>query len=416
MSEKVASESIANQRQVLDNPVSVWAPLKSKLFLYFWICAFLSNLGTWIQDVAAGWVMTHLNSSPLIISLLSFSGSLPILFFSIPGGYLADKGYKRQLLLFAQILMFFSAGTLAYLVWKEQITVASLLSLALLMGLGFALTNPAFQSVLTDIVPGNMQAQAVLVYYMGINITRVVGPSIGGGLLSGFGPEAAFLVNSLSFLGLIVFFYRWPLPEAIHTQTVPKFDDSDWAPLFSLSNLRRWLEIFLVTFFASAMWALYPSRGRVELELSSLQFGSLLGFFGIGACVSAFLSNKIMLPGRSEQSLAGAYLIYGIGMLILGFAPNYLFVCVAMFLAGTGWLVLATLMNMNSRQMAGASRLKSTMLGVFLSVFYAGMALGAVSWGALAKVSSTTVALMVAGTGLGLFGFYKGILKTLDSH
>lgn len=416
MGDRVASESIASQKQVLDNPVSVWAPLKSKLFLYFWVCAFLSNLGTWIQDVAAGWVMTHLNSSPLIISLLSFAGSLPILFFSIPGGYLADKGYKRQLLLFAQILMFLSAGTLAYLVWQEQITVPSLLSLALLMGLGFALTNPAFQSVLTDIVPGNMQAQAVLVYYMGINITRVVGPSIGGGLLSGFGPEAAFLVNSLSFLGLIVFFYRWPLPESVQIQTVPKFDDSDWAPLFSLPNLRRWLEIFLVTFFASAMWALYPSRGRVELELSSLQFGSLLGFFGIGACVSAFLSNKIMLPGRSDQSLAGSYLIYGIGMLILGFAPSYLFVCVAMFLAGTGWLVLATLMNMNSRQMAGASRLKATMLGVFLSVFYAGMALGAVSWGALAKVSSTTVALVAAGTCLGLFGFYKGIIKTLDHH
>ncbi|AHI06215.1 MFS transporter [Bdellovibrio bacteriovorus W] len=416
MSDKVASETLASQRQVLDNPVSVWAPLKSKLFLYFWVCAFLSNLGTWIQDVAAGWVMTHLNSSPLIISLLSFSGSLPILFFSIPGGYLADKGYKRQLLLFAQILMFCSAGTLAYLVWQEQITVPSLLSLALLMGLGFALTNPAFQSVLTDIVPGNMQAQAVLVYYMGINITRVVGPSIGGGLLSGFGPEAAFFVNSLSFLGLIVFFYRWPLPASLQTQAIPKFDDSDWAPLFSLPNLRRWLEIFLVTFFASAMWALYPSRGRVELELSSLEFGSLLGFFGIGACVSAFLSNKIMLPGRSDQSLAGSYLVYGIGMLILGFAPNYLFICVAMFLAGTGWLVLATLMNMNSRQMAGASRLKATMLGVFLSVFYAGMALGAVSWGALAKVSSTTVALVAAGTCLGLFGFYKGIVKTLDHH
>lgn len=390
----------------------VWSPLKHSVYRSFWICAFLSNLGTWIQDVAASWVMTHLNTSPLVISLLSFSSSLPVLFLSIPAGYIADLGHRRKILLFAQGLMFFSASLLGYLVWQGQISEVSLLALSVLMGVGFALTNPAFQSVLTDLVPTPMQAQAVLVYYMGINITRVVGPTLGGGLLSGFGPGSAFLVNSLSFLGLIIFFYRWPVKEDLVEKQKLKLSPEDWLPLFSLHNLKLWIEIFIVTFFASSLWALYPTRGRVELDLNSWQYGSLLGFLGLGACVSAFLSEKIMLPGKTHKSLAGSYIVYAIGVALLGIAPGYAVVCLAMFLAGAGWLVLATLMNMSSRQITGKSRLKATMLGVFLAVFYAGMALGAVTWGATARFSSSMAALLCAGIGLGIVGFSKLLHET----
>ena len=390
----------------------VWSPLKISVYRSFWICAFLSNLGTWIQDVAASWVMTHLNTSPLVISLLSFSSSLPVLFLSIPAGYIADLGHRRKILLFAQGLMFFSASLLGYLVWQGQISEVSLLALSVLMGVGFALTNPAFQSVLTDLVPTPMQAQAVLVYYMGINITRVVGPTLGGGLLSGFGPGSAFLVNSLSFLGLIIFFYRWPVKEDLNEKQKIKLLPEDWLPLFSLHNLKLWIEIFIVTFFASSLWALYPTRGRIELDLNSWQYGSLLGFLGLGACISAFLSEKIMLPGKTHKSLAGSYIVYAAGVALLGIAPGYATVCLAMFLAGAGWLVLATLMNMSSRQITGKSRLKATMLGVFLAVFYAGMALGAVTWGATARFSSSTAALVLAGIGLGIVGFSKFLHET----
>lgn len=353
--------------------------------------------------------MTHLSTSPLVISLLSFSSSLPVLFLSIPAGYIADLGHRRKILLFAQGLMFCSAGLLAYFVWQGTITQASLLGLSLLMGVGFALTNPPFQSVLTDLVPTPLQSQAVLVYYMGINITRVVGPTVGGGILSAFGPATAFVVNSVSFLGLILFFWKWPVKENIEAQAGVKVKPEDWLPLFSLHNLKLWVEIFFVTFFASALWALYPTRGRVELQLSSLQYGSLLGFLGLGACVSALLSAKIMNPSHTDKSLAGSYLVYALGVLILGLAPGYIFMCVAMFFAGTGWLVLATLMNMSSRQLTGKSSLRATMLGVFLAVFYAGMALGAVTWGAVARVGHTSGALIIAAVGLAIIGVFKGL-------
>ncbi|MEN0058521.1 MAG: MFS transporter, partial [Bdellovibrio sp.] len=136
----------------------------------------------------------------------------------------------------------------------------------------------------------------------------------------------------------MLFFWKWPVKEAIggdsggRIKVVPE----DWLPLFSLHNLKLWVEIFLVTFFASSLWALYPTRGRVELQLNSWQYGSLLGFLGLGACLSAFLSERIMQPHRTQASLAGAYLVYAAGVLILGFSPHYPGMCVAMFLAGIG--------------------------------------------------------------------------------
>lgn len=391
---------------------SVWSPLKLNLYRSFWICAFLSNLGTWIQDVAAGWMMTHLNTSPLVIALLSFATNLPIVFLSIPAGYVADLGHRRGVLLTAQILMFCSATLLGYLVWQNQLTELSLLVLSLCMGVGYAMTNPAFQSVLTDLVPHHQQAQAVLVYYMGINITRVLGPTMGGGLLSAFGAQSAFLFNALSFLGLILFFLRWPIPEQVENKETARIVPEDWVPLFSLHNLKLWLEIFFVTFFASSLWALYPMRGRVELSLSSLQYGSLLAFFGLGACVSALMSDRVMAPEKTNQSLAGSYIVYAVGVFLLSTAPNYYLMCAAMFFGGTGWIVLATLMNMSSRQVTGKSHLKSTMLGVFMCVFYAGMTMGAVTWGALARFSSSSIALFIAAVGLGMIGLAKG-LKSL---
>jgi Arabinose efflux permease len=385
---------------------SVWSPLKVPVYRAFWICAFLSNIGTWIQDVAASWVMTHLSTSPLVISLLSFASSLPVLFLSIPSGLWSDQGHRRKVLLVAQGMMFSAAVLLAYVVWTDQATAVTVLGLALLAGIGFALTGPAFQSVLADLVPTSMQASAVLVYYMGINITRVLGPTMGGGILSAFGPHAAFAVNSMSYLGLIVFFYRWPVQE-VKPETPVVIKESEWVSVFSLSNFKLWAEIFLVTFFASALWALYPTRGRVELSLGSLEYGSLLAFLGLGACVSALLSDKIMLPGKTHRSLGGSYLIYAAGVLAIGAAQGFKLMSVGMFMAGIGWIVLATLMNMSTRQISSKSHLKATMLGAFFTVFYAGMALGAVTWGAIARFSTTTAAMSIAGIALIAIGSWK---------
>jgi MFS family permease len=393
-------------------PNSVWSPFKHSNYKFFWCCAFASNLGTWIQDVAASWVMTHLSTSPLVISLLYFSSTLPVVLFSIPAGFWADNGNRRKILFIAQGLMMICAFTLGVDVARHQVTEISMLILCFALGVGVALNGPAYQTVLSELVPPGEQQGAVLLYYMGINISRVVGPAIGGFILGFAGPESAFFLNGVSYLGLVIYCWRWPLPPSkaeplSFAGYFQKITPKDWQILFSLHNMKRWFEMFAVSFCASCLWALYPVRGRIELNLSSLQYGSLLGCLGFGAFLSAVFSEKVMNPQRTKQSLSFAYLIFGAGELVLALAGNYVFACLAMVLAGMGWIILATLMNMSSREMATESHLKATMLGVFLSVFYGGMTLGSVCWGAFAKLLSPSESLLLSAGLLVMFGLYK---------
>lgn len=392
---------------------SVWSPLRYPSYRIFWFCAFLSNLGTWVQDVAASWLMTHVSSSPLTISLLSFSASLPVVLFSIPAGFWADSGDRRKILLLAQGLMLISATLLGMQAAQGDLSEITILLLCFAMGVGVALNGPAYQTVLSELVPAEAQQGAVLLYYMGLNITRVLGPALGGFILGFAGAGSAFFVNAVSFLGLIIYYWRWPISRKAAGESerpsayYQKVSSQDFKVLFSVHNIKLWLEIFIVSFSASALWALYPVRGRLELHLESLQYGSLMGFLGFGAFLSAVFSSHVMNPQRNWQSLSFAYLVFASGEVLLALAETYPVACLAMLLGGIGWIILATLMNMSTRQLTSASHLKATMLGVFLSVFYLGMSLGSVTWGTLAKLTSTSQALLVSSGVLFLCSVYK---------
>lgn len=370
-----------------------------------------------MQDVAASWLMTHISSSPLTISLLSFSSSLPVVLLSIPAGFWADSGDRRKILLLAQGVMLVSASLLGIQAAQGTLSEITILCLCFSMGVGVALNGPAYQTVLSELVPAEEQQNAVLIYYMGLNITRVLGPALGGFILGFAGASQAFFVNAISFLGLIIYYWRWPVGskaagEPVKAATyLQKASPKDFKIIFSYHNLKLWLEILVVSFSASALWALYPVRGRLELQLESLQYGSLLGCLGFGAFLSAVFSKHVMNPQRSWQSLSFAYLVFAAGEAVLAMADNYPMACVAMTLGGVGWIVLATLMNMSSRQIVTASHLKATMLGVFLSVFYFGMSLGSVTWGTMAKLTSTTHALMISSACLMVCSVYKYIRK-----
>ncbi len=370
-----------------------------------------------MQDVAASWLMTHISSSPLTVSLLSFSNSLPVVLLSIPAGFWADSGDRRKILLLAQAVMLISATLLGVQAAQGTLSETTILALCFVMGIGVALNGPAYQTVLSELVPVEQQQDAVLIYYMGLNITRVLGPALGGFILGFAGASQAFFVNAVSFLGLIIYYWRWPIGKEAAGEPIKaaeylqRVSAKDFKVIFSYHNLILWLEILAVSFSASALWALYPVRGRLELHLESLRYGSLLGCLGFGAFLSAVFSKHVMNPQRNWQSLSFAYLVFAAGECVLALADGYLLACFAMMLGGVGWIILATLMNMSSRQIVTASNLKATMLGVFLSVFYFGMSLGSVTWGTVAKLTTTTTALLVSSGFLFLCSVSKLLRK-----
>lgn len=198
---------------------SAWSPLRQHLFRSLWIAAVVSNVGTWVEDVGEAWLMTSLTKSPILISLLQTAESLPIFLLALPACAFADIMDRRRLLIFAQIWMLIVAAILGMMTIAGAITPAILLLLAFLLGLGVALSAPAWQAIIPELVSRSELPAALALNSISVNIARAVGPAIGGLIVASAGPGAAFLFNAVSFLAIAVVLYRWH--RAPHKSVLP---------------------------------------------------------------------------------------------------------------------------------------------------------------------------------------------------
>ena len=183
---------------------SAWAPLKEPLFRSLWAANLISNIGGWMQAVGAAWLMTSLSSSPLMVTMVQAASSLPIVLLALPAGALADIADRRRILLFSQFWMMTAAAALTYLVFKGAISPILLLALTGALGIGTALMGPAAQAVITELVPSSQLGSAVSLNSVGFNLARAVGPALGGIILAQTGAGYTFLLNSVSFLVVIL--------------------------------------------------------------------------------------------------------------------------------------------------------------------------------------------------------------------
>src|SRR5260370_14751837 len=181
---------------------SLWAPIHRPLFLGMFLAAFASNVGTWLQNVAAAWLMTSLAPNALMVGLVQTLSGLPVFLFIIPAGALADLIDRRRLLLFAQGCMLGTAALLGVLTVEGLVTPWILLSLTFLLGIGSALTNPAWQASLPELVERKELSAAIALNSIQFNLARAIGPAIGGVLVAAIGAGYAFLINAASFVGV----------------------------------------------------------------------------------------------------------------------------------------------------------------------------------------------------------------------
>jgi MFS family permease len=275
---------------------SAWGPLREPLFRALWIAAVASNVGTWMEDVGEAWLMTSLTSSTLLVALVETAGSLPVVLLAIPSGAFADLVDRRRLLLITQAWMLIVAATLGVLTVTGHTTPWLLLTLAFALGLGAAANAPAWEAITPELVTRDELPAAVTLGAVAFNVARAIGPALGGLLVAAIGSGAVFLLNAVSFLGVIIVLYRWRRPV----------EKSNLPPEHVLGALRAGLRyvrhtptiqavlVRAATFIlcASALWALLPLVARRGLGLSAAGYGVLLGCIGLGGVTGAsFLPN-----------------------------------------------------------------------------------------------------------------------------
>src|SRR5262245_38088917 len=188
---------------------SAWSPLRNALFRSLWIATIVSNVGTWMQDVGAGWLMTSLSSSPSMVALVEAADSIPMMLLALPAGALADIVDRRRLLIFVQVYLLAVAGTLGVLTLLGMTTAWMLLGFVFAMGVGAAVTVPAWAAIVPDLVPAEELSSAIALNSIAINISRAIGPAIAGVLVAAVGPWLVFILNALSYIGIIAVLFRW---------------------------------------------------------------------------------------------------------------------------------------------------------------------------------------------------------------
>jgi MFS family permease len=189
-----------------------WAPLRRPLFRALWIAGLGSNVGTWMQNVGAAWLMTSLAPTPLWVSLVQAASSLPFFLLAIPAGALADVVDRRRLLLAALIWMAAATAVLAALALAGAIGPAGLLALTFAIGVGSTFLAPALLAIVPELVSRAEIPAAVSLNGVSMNLARAAGPALGGLVVAAAGAGATFVANAASFLGMIAVLGRWRRP------------------------------------------------------------------------------------------------------------------------------------------------------------------------------------------------------------
>src|SRR5246127_3366494 len=190
-------------------PSSPWSPLRSGLFRNLWIATIVSNVGGWMQDVGAGWLMTELSPSPSMVALVEAADSIPVMLLALPAGAVADIMDRRRLLIAIQVYLLLLAGALGILTLLEMTSAWVLLGFTFALGVGAAMMMPAWSAIVPDLVRAEELPAAVALNSVAINASRAIGPAIAGLLVAAVGPWLVFILNALSYIGIVVVLVQW---------------------------------------------------------------------------------------------------------------------------------------------------------------------------------------------------------------
>lgn len=387
------------------------APFRHKTFRLIWAASLVSNFGGLVQSVGAAWMMASISSSANMVALVQASTSLPIMLFSLISGALADSFDRRRIMLTAQFFMLVVSLTLTLCAWWGLITPWLLLFFTFLIGCGTALNNPAWQASVGDMVPREDLPAAVALNSMGFNITRSVGPAVGGAIVAAAGAAAAFAANACSYFALIFALLRWKpvLPEnPLPRETFGRAISAGLRYVSMSPNIGKvLLRGFAFGLSSSAILALLPLVARDLVAGGPLTYGILLGCFGVGAIGGALTSAWARERFTSETIVRFAFAGFAASATITATSSYAVITGPALFIAGSCWVLALSLFN-TTVQLSTPRWVVARALSLYQTTTFGGIAGGSWLWGAVADGHGAANALlwaaaaMLVGGALGL--------------
>lgn len=378
-------------------------PLKVPVFRLLWVATILGNVGTFVRDVASAWLATDLGGGAVAVAAVQAAATLPICLLAIPAGVLSDTLDRRRLLMAVQLFLALVTLALLGLAWRRDLGLTSLVALSFLGGAGAALMAPAWQAIVPELVGRPLLREAVALNSLALNVSRSIGPALGGLLVAVAGAVAAYGVHVLSSLAVLVALQRWRRAAPEQPLGSEPFGSALAAGLrFALASpgLRRLLGLAGLYFgLASAIWTLLPLLVRERWHGGAGLYGLLLGAVGVGAVCCALLMPRLRARLGANGLLLAAMALTGATVVGLSVAPTAALAAPLLWLLGWGWIAVLTTLS-SGTQAELPDWVRGRGLALYLTVFNGALALGSLAWGAAAHGHSPASVLAWSGAAL----------------
>jgi MFS family permease len=382
---------------------SRWGAFSQPAFTTIWLASIVANIGVAMFDTGSGWLMTSLNATPMAVSMVQVVTTLPMFLFTLPAGALADIIDPRRLLILVEIIVTIFAAIFAAAVSLQLATPAALLLTAFLLGAGGALTAPAWSAITPLLAAREELDNATAANSVGYNLSRAVGPALGGLIIATSGIASPFWAFAAGNLVIIAALLWWrPKPKCSQSLPAERLTSAVRTGIRYAANswhLRATLMRALAFFpFASAYWALLPLVARHQMHNGPEVYGLLLGAIGLGAIIGSLTLGWLKAAFGPDGLGAVGTIATALALVLFGLAHESALAFCAAVLAGGSWtIVLATLYV--SAQVALPDWVRGRGLAVFLTVYFGAMTAGSALWGHLAGMESLSTALFIAAAG-----------------
>ena len=369
-------------------------------FSIFWAGNFLSNIGTWMQYIALGWVILVVSNSPFLLGLNGFLAQIPSLAFALPGGAIADRLNRRKLMLVTQTSMMLLALLLAILTSVRQITVREFLAISFLTGVASALNYPAYQALIPDLVPREDLMNAIALNSAQFNMSRAIGPTVAGLAMGVLGAAACFYLNSASFLALIIALLVITIPP-VQRDKGPRFWGSMVEGLRYLNEHRMIIVLLTVPAFLSLLGlpfiVLMPAVARNLIGVGASGLGFLMGGAGLGAVAAALIIAARGTPEHRGRLILTSATLFSLALILL--SRTHTFWGAFLLLAVMGGTIVGTLTLANTTlQMTTPPELRGRVMAMYYVAMTGLMPFGNLQAGAIAEAIGTRFALGFGGT------------------
>jgi len=383
--------------------LAIWQPLRQLGFRELWIGSIVSNSGAWIYTVTVQWQAASMSTSPLLVSMIAVAANLPLFIFLLPAGVLSDFIDRRLLMVISQAALVTLPLLLGAAIWAGHGQVWLLIVVTFLIGIASAFGETARQAVVPDIVPQEQLVSAVALNSFSINISRSIGPAVGGALLTSFGVVAGCLASAVSGLVAGLAALRLQVGKSADSVSARQFVESMGAGLQFIRNTPQARAILIreatFVFFASVLWALLPALVKHELGMGAAGYGRLMACLGLGALASAFLVPLLQVRYSGNQIAVPATIFVSGSCILPAIFDQRLILLTTLFFGGMGWAAMLVVFN-TAMQMLVPAWLRGRVLSAQAMVLFGTLAAGSAVWGFLADSAGLHATFLISGFGL----------------